>query len=258
SSSSASDQGTAALEMPPSEDVPATAAPGAGQAKETAATDPPAASESRIRGRDGTDVNAPQSHCGGIMLILDPQGAPMVEKVLLPYSWVWPLLLCLKMLLQAVYRPEWGVTNGSLLDTPEACQDLVDHVAPPGYFFELLHMHNEEFLRQYNVNLARRVAIGSQLRLRFEYEAKLLRKSVAQVARQDKRIQTRELEIRNLEALLEVEANAKKAAEDRSAGLSQELENMRTQFSGLQVSNKRLSQQVATLQQQVSGEETLK
>nr|GEZ62282.1 hypothetical protein [Tanacetum cinerariifolium] len=33
----------------------------------------------------------------------------------------------------SVYRPEWGVTDGSLLDTPEACQDLVDHAAPPGY-----------------------------------------------------------------------------------------------------------------------------
>nr|GEX92774.1 hypothetical protein [Tanacetum cinerariifolium] len=85
------------------------------------------------------------------------------------------------------YQPEWGVTNGSLLDTPEACQDLVDHVAPPDYFSELRHMHNEEFLRQYNVNLAR---------------------------------QARELEIRNLEASLEAE--------------------------------------VATLQQQVSGEEKLK
>nr|GEU69684.1 hypothetical protein [Tanacetum cinerariifolium] len=38
-----SDQGTVALEMPPSEDVPATDALGAGQAEETAATDPPAA-----------------------------------------------------------------------------------------------------------------------------------------------------------------------------------------------------------------------
>nr|GEW02942.1 hypothetical protein [Tanacetum cinerariifolium] len=46
----------------------------------------------------------------------------------------------------SVYRPEWGVTNGSLLDTPEACQDLVDHAAPPGYFTELRHMPNEEFL----------------------------------------------------------------------------------------------------------------
>nr|GFB64134.1 hypothetical protein [Tanacetum cinerariifolium] len=33
----------------------------------------------------------------------------------------------------SVYRPEWGVTNGSLLDTPKACQDLVDHAAPPDY-----------------------------------------------------------------------------------------------------------------------------
>nr|GFC64415.1 hypothetical protein [Tanacetum cinerariifolium] len=96
----------------------------------------------------------------------------------------------------SVYQLEWGVTNGSLLDTPEACQDLVDHA--------------------------------------------------------------QELEIRNLEASLGAEANAKRAAEDKSVGLSQELESMRAQFSDLQVSNKRLSQQVATLQQQVSGEEKLK
>nr|GFC29742.1 hypothetical protein [Tanacetum cinerariifolium] len=88
----------------------------------------------------------------------------------------------------SVYRPEWGVTNGSLLDTPEACQDLVDHAAPPVYFTELRHMPNDEFLRQYDVNLNRKVAMGSQLRLRFEQEVKLLKKSVAQVARRDKRI----------------------------------------------------------------------
>nr|GEZ87968.1 hypothetical protein [Tanacetum cinerariifolium] len=52
----------------------------------------------------------------------------------------------------SIYWPKWGVANGSLLDTPEACQDLVDHVAPPGYISELRHMHNEEFLRQYNVS----------------------------------------------------------------------------------------------------------
>nr|GFA97128.1 hypothetical protein [Tanacetum cinerariifolium] len=98
----------------------------------------------------------------------------------------------------------------------------------------------------------------AELRLRFEQEAKLLRKSVAQVARRDRRIQARELEIKNLEALLEAEANTKKVVEDRSAGLSQELENMCAQFSDLQVSNKRLSQQVATLQKQVSGKEKLK
>nr|GFD51473.1 hypothetical protein [Tanacetum cinerariifolium] len=112
-------------------------------------------------------------------------------------------------------------------------------------------------LRQYNVNLARQVAMGSQLRLRFEQEAKLLRKSVARVARWDKRIQARKHEIKNLEALLEAEADMKKAAKDKSARLSQELEDMRALFSDLQVNNDRLSQQVATLQEQVRGEEKL-
>nr|GEX34188.1 hypothetical protein [Tanacetum cinerariifolium] len=139
--------------------------------------------------------------------------------------------------LDSIYRPEWGVPNGSMLDTPEACQDLVDHVAPPGYFSELRHLHNDDFIRQYNVNLARQVAMGSQLHLRFEQEAKLLRKSVAQLG---------------------AEADMKKATKDRSAGLSQELEDMRAQFSDLQVSNERLSQQAATLQEHVSGEEKLK
>nr|GFA67162.1 hypothetical protein [Tanacetum cinerariifolium] len=74
----------------------------------------------------------------------------------------------------SVYCPEWGVTNGSLLDTPAACQDLVDH---------------------------------------------------------------------NLEVRLETEAEMKRAAEDKNAELVRELEDIRAQFSGLQVSNERLSQQ---------------
>nr|GEW82128.1 hypothetical protein [Tanacetum cinerariifolium] len=130
---------------------------------------------------------------------------------------------------ESIYRPEWGIMNGIVLDTPEACRDLVDHVA-----------------------------MRSQQRLRFEQEAKLLKKSIAQVARRDKRIQARENEIKNLETLLEAEADMKKAAKDKSTKLSQELENMRALFSDLQVSNNRLSQQVSTLQEQVSGEEKLK
>nr|GFB16793.1 hypothetical protein [Tanacetum cinerariifolium] len=83
---------------------------------------------------------------------------------------------------ESIYRPEWGVANGNMLDTSKAWQDLVDHA----------------------------------------------------------------------------EADMKKAAEDKNARLSQELEDMRALFSDLQVSNDRLSQQVATLQEQVSGEEKLK
>nr|GEW40882.1 hypothetical protein [Tanacetum cinerariifolium] len=249
-----SDQGTVAPEMPPSKDVPATDAPGAGQAKEVAATDPPVATESHKRGRDATDVNAPPKLRHPADIAHSSQGTaaagdPNSENASSPFAVGSS---------ECIYQPEWGVVNGSLLDTPKACKDLVDHVAPLGYFFELRHLYNDEFLRQYNVNLARQVAMGSQLRLRFEQEAKLLRKSVAQVAHRDKRIQAWELEIKNLEALLEAEADMKKAAKDRSDGLSQEFEDMCARFSDLQVSNKRLSHQVATLQEQVSGEEKLK
>nr|GEV84361.1 hypothetical protein [Tanacetum cinerariifolium] len=117
---------------------------------------------------------------------------------------------------ESIYRPEWGITNGCLLDAPEACQDLVDHIAPQGYFLELRHLHNDGFLKQYNVNLARQLAMGSQLQLRFEQEAQLLKKSVAQVARRDKRIQARENEIKNLETPLEAETDMKKAAENKT------------------------------------------
>nr|GEV23558.1 hypothetical protein [Tanacetum cinerariifolium] len=267
----ASDRGTDAPDMPPPEDVPTTAAPGAGQAEETVAAEPPAARESRKRGHDGNDANAPQSAPADVSdpdplyfsdapsrhpvdVAQSSQGNaaardPESKNVSSPAEVGSP---------GSVYRPEWGVTNGSLLDTPEACQDLVDHAAPPGYFSELRHMHNEEFLRQYNVNLSRQVVMGSQLRLRFEQEAKLLRKSVAQVARRDKRIQAQELEMKNLEALLETEVDMKRAAKGKSAGLIQELEDMRPRFSDLQVSNEHLSQQVAALREQVSGEEKLK
>ncbi|GJX70272.1 hypothetical protein Tco_0307443 [Tanacetum coccineum] len=100
--------------------------------------------------------------------------------------------------------------------------------------------------------------MGSRLRLRFEQEAKLLKKSVAQVARRDQRIQARENAIKNLEALLEAEADMKKATEAKNAEIVKELESLRAQFIDLQVSNDRLSQQVSTLQAQVTSEERIK
>nr|GEZ40064.1 transposase (putative), gypsy type [Tanacetum cinerariifolium] len=169
----ASDQRTAAPEMPPFEDVSATVAPRTDQAEEVAAADPLAAEESRKRGRDGIDVNAspPQVIAKGSYAptgVSDPDplsfadppsrppadvaqsshgiaaaGDPESDNASSPAEVGSP---------ENVYQPEWGVTNGSLLDTPEACQDLVDHVAPPGYFSELRHTHNDEFLRQYNVS----------------------------------------------------------------------------------------------------------
>nr|GEU48381.1 hypothetical protein [Tanacetum cinerariifolium] len=261
----ASDYGTVALEVSPPEDVPAASAPEAGQAKELAATDPSVATKSRKRGCDRADVNAPpkvlrRDHVDprptwDPLSFADPQsrhpsdiaqssqgttaaGDPESGNASFAFAVGSP---------ESIYRPEWGVANGSMLDTPEACQDLVDHVAPLRYFSELCHLHNDDFLRQYNVNLARQVAMGSQLRLRFEQEAKLLRKFVAQVAHRYKRIQARELEIKNLEALLEAEADMKKAAEDKSARLSQELKDTRALFSDLLYEDSRVEQRCAKM-----------
>nr|GEX31732.1 hypothetical protein [Tanacetum cinerariifolium] len=239
----ASDQGTVASEVPPSGDVPAATAPEPSQVG-VAAADPPAATKSRKRGPDGTDANAPPSHCEGIMLILGPQGALMGERALLPYNWAWHLPLpCLKMHLQASvtrihyfllilwpalrllwpkYRSSPGIAAAG--DPESENTSSPAEVGSP-----------RDILRQYNVNLARQVAMGSQLRLMFEQEAKLLKKSVSQVTRRDKRIQAQELEIKNLEALLETKANMKKAAEDKSAGQIKELKDMRAWFSDLQV-----------------------
>nr|GEW62123.1 hypothetical protein [Tanacetum cinerariifolium]GEY65441.1 hypothetical protein [Tanacetum cinerariifolium] len=212
----ASDQGTAASEVSPSGEVPAAAAPKPSQVG-VAAADPPAATESRKRGCDGTDANAPpkslrrdhvdpwpsgSSHGGKSLAAIQlgqASTASMPEDAPTGVSDPDPLSSSGVVTVEdpesenassptevgspgGVYRPEWGVTNGSILDTPKA---------------------------------SRQVALVSQLRLRFEQEAKLLKKSVAQVARRDKRIEARELEIKNLEALLETEAEMKRAAEDK-------------------------------------------
>nr|GEV77723.1 hAT dimerization domain, ribonuclease H-like domain protein [Tanacetum cinerariifolium] len=268
------DQGqeTVAPEVPPPENVMTTGVTlEAGPVEEIAAIGPRVIKKRRKRGNDGVDTNAPpkvlrkdnadsrttQSTVGGKSLssmglgtgstfpVPTSQETPADVSDPDPLSFANPQSIPTENVAQSskgaafagdpesentsftsmvgspesIYQPEWGVTNGCRLDAPEACQDL--------------------------------------LRLRFEQEAELLKKSVAQVARRDQRIQASENEIKNLEALLEAEINIK-AAEAKNAELGKELENICALFSDLQVSNDRLSQQVSTLQTQVTGEEKLK
>nr|GEV32918.1 transposase (putative), gypsy type [Tanacetum cinerariifolium] len=257
----AEDQGTVALEVPPPEDVPTTrGAPEAGPAERVAATDPSAVKESRKRGHDGVDANAPpkvlrkdhvdprptRSTRGGKSLAAIKLGMGSTRPAPVPES--APVdgtaaagdpesenasFASVVGSPESIYRPEWGIANGSMLDTSEACQDLVDHVAPPG---------------------SDGVATATEVRIK----SKAAEEVRCSSGSPGQKIQAREQEIKNLEALLEAEADMKKAAEDKNAKLSHELENMRALFSDLQVSNDNLSQQVAALQEQVSGEEKLK
>nr|GEV08218.1 hypothetical protein [Tanacetum cinerariifolium] len=112
------------------------------------------------------------------------------------------------------------------------------------------------------------VAMGSQLRLRFEQEVRLLKKATAKIAKRDHRIQAREEKIKkldqefkslraveaevnglgnqtkNLETLLEADVDMKKVVEAKNAKLAKELKSLRVQFSDVQVSNNQLSQQI--------------
>nr|GEY47800.1 transposase (putative), gypsy type [Tanacetum cinerariifolium] len=258
------DQGTMTPEVPLPEDVPTTrGALEASQMKSVAATAPPVITESRKRSSDGVNANAPPkvlrrdhadpcqtgSNHGGKSLVAIELGLGSTRPTPVPPSGPAdasdpdPLYFAnpeshppvdvsqssqgtaasgdpesentsyasMVGSPESIYRPEWGIVNGNMLDTPEAFQDLVDHVAPPGGD---------------GVTAATEVRTGSE--------------TAEEIS------------------LLEADADMKKAAEDKSARLSQELEDMRALFSDLQVSNDRLSQQVATLQEQVSGEEKMK
>nr|GFC80263.1 hypothetical protein [Tanacetum cinerariifolium] len=55
----ASGRETAAPEMPPPEEVPLATVPGSGQAVEAVVAEPPTVRESRKRGPEGVDANAP-------------------------------------------------------------------------------------------------------------------------------------------------------------------------------------------------------
>nr|GEY24889.1 hypothetical protein [Tanacetum cinerariifolium] len=218
--------------------------------EEVAALKPRMSKKRGRKGNDGADVNAPPRVLGKIMRLTattpeakhDPiptgnmatvevQDMRSTESAGLGKSTSSSSMVGSP---GEIYQPGWGVTNSFHLDTQDACQDVVDHIVPSRYFSELRHMPNIEFLSQYNKNLAQQVAIGSQLRLHFEQETS------------------------DLKTLLDAKTDMKKAAETKNADLTKELESLRSQFSELQVSHDQLTQQVSTLQAQVTGEEKIK
>nr|GEW76506.1 hypothetical protein [Tanacetum cinerariifolium] len=184
----ASGKGTAAPEMPSPEDVPPTTAPEADQAGELMLMLPQSvpANVSDLDPLAFADASSP--HPGDVAQ--SSQGVAVAEdsesknvsssaEVGSPGS---------------VYRPEWGVTNGSLLDT----------LRPAGTWW---------------IMLLPWVRAGGQATA----------KTVAQVARRDQRIQARESEIKNLEALLETEVDALQQQVSREETLKAAFEEYKQQ-----------------------------
>nr|GEW41759.1 hypothetical protein [Tanacetum cinerariifolium] len=248
------DQEVTVPEVPPLENVATTrVAPEAGQAERVAATSPPVVKERRKRGYDGVETNVPPK-----VVKRDHANPRPIKSAPVDVSDPDPLCFA-----GPQSRPSPDVTqssNGAVTagnpdsentsfasmvespesiyrHAPEACKHLVDHIALPGYFSKLRHLHNDVFE---TIQCKPGTASGDGITTAVE------------------RVQARENEIKNLETLLEAKTDMKKAAKNKSAELSKELENIRALFSDLQVSNNRLSQQVSTLQEQVIGEEKLK
>ncbi|GKF25978.1 hypothetical protein Tco_0081872 [Tanacetum coccineum] len=152
-----------------------------------------------------------------------------------------------EILTEKVATPK-GVTNDYRLDTPDACQDMVDHIVPPGYFSELRHLPNADFLSQYNINLARSKIARRDQRIQVrEEEIKKLDQEIKSLKTVETEVHDLRNQAKNLEILLEAEVDMNKVTEAKNVGLAKELESLRAQFVGLQVSNNQLSEQVSTL-----------
>nr|GEU74362.1 transposase (putative), gypsy type [Tanacetum cinerariifolium] len=224
----ASGRGIAAPEMSLPEDVPTTTAPGADQDGEAIEAKPPTTRESRKRGHDGTDANAPPKSLRRDHADLRPSCSSRGEKSLAAMQ------LCLA---SNVFVSEGVPADISDLD-PLAFTDAPSpHLAVSSQGVAAAGDPESE-------NVSSPTEVGSP------GSVYLPEWGVTNVARQDQRIQARESKIKNLEALLETEVGMKRAAEEKSAGLSQELERMRAQFSELQAAFKEYKQQQDQLVEQ--------
>nr|GEV94100.1 hypothetical protein [Tanacetum cinerariifolium] len=184
-------------------------APEPGLEKETVAMGSLVNKRRRKRGPDETEANAPpkvlrKDHVASHLSQKTPVHAEGVSDQD-PLSYAKP-----------PSAPEQDIAQSSrnavVTEDPDSeksdsftSMDMMDHIVPPGYFSELRHLPNDEFLNQYNTTMARQVAMGSQLR---------------------------EKHIKNLKALLEAEADMKDIVEAKNVELVKELESLRAQVTG--------------------------
>ncbi|GJU18034.1 hypothetical protein Tco_1146000 [Tanacetum coccineum] len=117
-----------------------------------------------------------------------------------------------------IYQPGWGVTNHCRLDTPEACQDMVDHTVPPGFEQEVRLLKKARAL----------VADGMRESILVrEEEIKRLGEEVESLKVVEAEVHGLRNQTKNLETLLEAEVDMKKATEAKNAELAKELESLR-------------------------------
>ncbi|GKB41099.1 hypothetical protein Tco_0886041, partial [Tanacetum coccineum] len=129
---------------------------------------------------------------------------------------------------RVIYQPRWSVTNDCRLDTPEAYQNMVDHIIPSGYFSELRQLPNAEFLSQLLKKARSKIARWDQRIQVREEEIKKLDKEIQSLRSMEAEVQDIRNQTKNLKTLLEAEADMKNATEAKNAELAKELDSLFT------------------------------
>nr|GEY54510.1 reverse transcriptase domain-containing protein [Tanacetum cinerariifolium] len=117
----ASGRETAVPKMPPPEEVPSTTAPGGNQAAETVAVEPPAVRESRKRGHEGIDANAPPKSMRRDHADLRPSGSSRGGKNLAAMQ------LCLA---SNVFVSEGEANTAPRVNIQELCEEYYEDILP--------------------------------------------------------------------------------------------------------------------------------
>ncbi|GJW10705.1 hypothetical protein Tco_1576532 [Tanacetum coccineum] len=232
-------QGIVASEVPPPENATTMGvAPETNLGEEVAAMGPRVSKKCRKRGNDGADANAPpkvlrKDHAAS-RLTQSTAGGKSLALVGLETGSTFP-----------VPAPQETPADAS---DPDPLSNANRSYFPLTRIFQgscrcgrfrvreyLLHFHGRVTRKHKPARVGRdqrlspghpRSMPGPSGQPSIAREAKLLKKYVAQVARRDQRIMARENEIKNLEALLEAEADMKKAAKAKNAELVKELESL--------------------------------
>ncbi|GJS15296.1 hypothetical protein Tco_0409768 [Tanacetum coccineum] len=114
--------------------------------------------------------------------------------------------------LHCVYVPRWKVTNDSVLDDPYVCRDMTDRLAPPALFTQLRAMDYDHLYSEFNVEAARQVCLGAEVRMRAEHTLEKKIELEDKCAGQAILLSERDTEIAHLKSLLSLkEAEATEA-----------------------------------------------
>ncbi|GKE52096.1 hypothetical protein Tco_1487252, partial [Tanacetum coccineum] len=136
------------------------------------------------------------------------------------------------------YVPRWNITNDSLLDDGFSCRNLVDRVAPPTFFSALRSMDCDQLYTEFNVGVAQKICLGSEVRSRAEHELELKEKLNAKYAAHGKLLEKKDSEILRLKSqLAEKEAETAEVVRlrDQVSSLSGEKSALTAEVSALKV-----------------------